>query len=299
VWFPVLDGTARLGVMSARLSTVDGLALGRGRQLAGALAYLLTTKAAYGDRIVRASLTQRPALAADLRWMTLPPLAFDDQRVAIGAMLQPAYGIAGDAFDYAIEGDRLHLAIFDAVGHGLASSLLATLAIVAYRHGRRDGMSLPELYLAIDQAVVDVYGQEMFVTAQLLELDVSVGTGHMLNAGHPPPLVLREHARPVQLHSDVALPIGLGHHEAEVADVQLERGDTLIYFSDGMVEARSADGSEFGLDRLADVMVKAVATGLHPWEATRRAAHEVVDHHDGLLSDDATIVQVTWRGPEP
>src|SRR6267378_596512 len=57
----------------------------------------------------------------------------------IAGALEPAYDIAGDAFDYAINGADLHLAIFDGLGHGLGSTLLTGLAVGAYRHARRDG----------------------------------------------------------------------------------------------------------------------------------------------------------------
>ena len=59
---------------------------------------------------------------------------------------------AGDAFDYAVKGTDLHLAIFDGLGHGIGSTLLTGLAVGAYRHARRDGAPVAGMHAAIDAA---------------------------------------------------------------------------------------------------------------------------------------------------
>ena len=58
---------------------------------------------------------------------------------AVSGALEPAYAIAGDSFDYAVESDHLHVAITDGMGHGLRAALLASLAVSALRHARRRG----------------------------------------------------------------------------------------------------------------------------------------------------------------
>lgn len=55
----------------------------------------------------------------ELLWRNLPPLTFATDTVAISAVLEPCYEVGGDAFDYAVDQDHAHLAIYDAVGHGL------------------------------------------------------------------------------------------------------------------------------------------------------------------------------------
>jgi serine phosphatase RsbU (regulator of sigma subunit) len=92
-------------------------------------------------------------------------------------------------------------------------------------------------------------------------------------------------------------PLGIGHHEPEIAVEHLQPGDALLLFTDGLVEARSASRESFGFDRLADFLGRAVATGLSPAETMRRLVHDVVDHHGGRLQDDATALLVEWTGP--
>jgi serine/threonine protein phosphatase PrpC len=296
VWFPILDGTARMGVMSASVRDGGALVLRRGNQLAGIVTFLLVAKSQIGDAIVRASDAKPLSLAAEMRWATIPPLAFEHGPVAIGAMLEPAYEIAGDTFDYAIDGSTLHLAIFDAVGHGLQSSQLASLAVYAYRRHRRDRLSLEELYRTLDGIIGGQYSVDHFVTAQLATLDLETGHLHCVNAGHPRPLLLREQTNITEIPFDACVPLGLGNTEVMVTDATLQPGDTVVFLSDGVLEARDANGEMFGVARLSDHLVRAAAGELTPSEAVRRASHAVVAHHGGNLDDDATMLLVRWHG---
>ncbi|WP_433221888.1 PP2C family protein-serine/threonine phosphatase [Dactylosporangium sp. CS-047395] len=76
-------------------------------------------------------------LAAEIIWTQLPPLTFATDRATVAAILEPAYEVGGDAFDYAANGDALHVALFDAVGHGIEASALTALTLSAYRNARR------------------------------------------------------------------------------------------------------------------------------------------------------------------
>jgi serine phosphatase RsbU (regulator of sigma subunit) len=90
-------------------------------------------------------------------------------------------------------------------------------------------------------------------------------------------------------------PLGIPHADPEIGTEQLEPGDALLLFTDGMVEARSPGGQAFGFDRLADFFGRAAASDQEPAETMRRLVHTVVDHHGGRLQDDATCVLVEWH----
>lgn len=296
-WFPLTDGTSRVGVMRVRLDPSDTSAIGRSADLASLAAYLLVAKAPLSDRLTRLLNAQPLTLAAEMRWAALPPLSFEEKRVAIGAMLQPAYEIAGDTIDYALDGDTLSVAIFDAIGHGLTASQLASTAVYAYRLGRLQRLPLEDLYRSIDDAVANQFGDESYVTAQLAILDLTAGSVRSICAGHPQPLLLRNRTAIHELQADTQLPLGLGHRDVAVTEQQLQPGDTLVYYSDGISEARAANGEEFGVERLKDFLVRAAASDLTPVETARRALHAVRAHHADQLADDATLALVNWRGP--
>lgn len=295
-WFPLTDGTSRVGVMRVRVDTTDTSAMKRSADLAALAAYLLVAKAPLSDRLTRLFNAQPLSLAAEMRWAALPPLSFEEKRVAIGAMLQPAYEIAGDTIDYAVDGDTFSVAIFDAMGHGLAASQLANIAVYAYRLGRLQRLSLEDLYRCIDDAVAEEFGGESFVTAHLATLDLTSGSLRSICAGHPQPLLLRDRTSIHELQAGTHLPLGLGHGDVAVTEQRLQPGDTIVYYSDGISEARAADGEEFGVERLKDFLVRAAASDLTPAETARRALHAVRDHHDDHLADDATLALIRWRG---
>ena len=133
-------------------------------------------------------------LAAEMLRAQLPPLTFSTGHLVISGVLEPSYDVGGDAFDYAVNGNIAHLALFDAAGHGSASGMrsvvLASLALAAYRNARRADYDLVETYHHIDDAVRrhDAYG---LITAVLVELDQSSGLLRVISAGHPGGIVLR------------------------------------------------------------------------------------------------------------
>lgn len=84
--------------------------------------------------------------------------------------------------------------------------------------------------------------------------------------------------------------------QAEVCVDQLEPGDRLLLFTDGITEARNADGDLFGLERFTDFLIRHHADGLPVAETLRRLIHAVLAHHDGRLDDDATVLFCQWHG---
>jgi hypothetical protein len=73
------------------------------------------------------------ALQAELVWAFLAPRTFATDRVLLAASLEPAYEVGGDAFDYSLLGDHLHVSIFDALGHDLSAGLLASVGMASCR----------------------------------------------------------------------------------------------------------------------------------------------------------------------
>jgi serine phosphatase RsbU (regulator of sigma subunit) len=238
-------------------------------------------------------------LAAELRWAMLPPLTFTSEAVSVACVLEPAYEVAGDAFDYAVNDEVLHLAIFDAMGHGLEASRMANLAVGSYRHSRRQGLDLLETFTAMDAVVAEQFGPDQFVTGQLARVDLGTGWLWWVNAGHPRPMLLRRGLPIEDLQCETSLPLGLGSVPTSVAEVRLEPGDALLFLTDGVIEARSPGSELFGRHRLANLWADVAATSGHvPAEVMRKLCHSVLDHQKGRLQDDATLLLLTWTGPD-
>lgn len=133
------------------------------------------------------------------------------------------------------------------------------------------------------------------MTAVLAELDLASGRFCWIRAGHPAPLLLRGSKVVKTLRGESGLPLGLGNpgHETEES---LEPADQVVFFTDGVTEARSPDGTFFGADRLADLVGRTSAGGTPPPETLRRLMHLILEHQGGDLHDDATAVLVEWAG---
>jgi hypothetical protein len=111
-------------------------------QFAHLIAELYVSNSQYTDHYEWFRRQEPMALPAEMQHDLLPPLTFGTDRLVISGLLAPAYEVGGDAFDYALNGNIAHLALFDAVGHGLQASLLSSLAVSCYRNARRAGLDL-------------------------------------------------------------------------------------------------------------------------------------------------------------
>lgn len=301
IWVPVISGADRLGVLSAHLGPGaqpgDDPGLVNDLQaLAAAFAGIVATRRTYGDSLERTRRRLPMQLAAEIIWNQLPPLTFATAGAAVAAILEPCYDVGGDAFDYAINGSVLHVAIFDAVGHGIAASALTSLAISAYRNARRCGLDLADSYRSVDKWVHAQYPAD-FVTAVIAELDVATGVYRKISAGHPEELLLRGGRLVRTLAAPTALPLGLGHlgdPNPAIAEERLEPGDAVLLYTDGVVEARTETGEQFGVDRLVDCVTKALADQLRPAETMRRLVRTLLTRQQDQLEDDATALLLTW-----
>ena len=298
LWVPLLDGTERLGVLELchhSPELLEGLK-GPVTSLAGLVGELVVSKGQYTDVFERVRRGVPMGVAAELLWRQVPPLTFATSRFVVTAQLEPWHQVGGDAFDYSLDGDVLHLAVLDGMGHGLGATLLVSVALAAYRNARRTSLHLVATAAAIDSTLADQFGDDSFVTGVLARLQVSTGTLSLLCAAHPPPLLVRD-GRPVgEAHADPGLPLGFGGREDTVAHTFLQPGDRLLLFTDGVIEARSADGEFFGLARLVDLLTRQEAAGQPPPETLRRLIHTVLDHQHDALQDDATLLLLEWAG---
>lgn len=297
LWVPLVDGVERLGVVHFELDRIDDDRRGTLTKVAALLAAETVSRGQYSDAVTLTRRTREMTLAAELQWRLMPPQAVTTRGVKVAAALEPSYVVAGDAYDYACNDTLLHLAVVDAIGHDLHATLVSGLAVGAYRHARRRHLDLARSAEEMEAALQQQFGGETFATAVLAELDTSSGELAYINAGHPPPLLLRQGRIVGPLDTSHRLPVGIGHINpatAAIGRTRLQPQDRVLFYTDGMIEARSATGKGFGLERLEAFIRRHLTDGRSDPEILRRLMHSVVDHHHGRLDDDATMVMVYW-----
>src|SRR5437660_2905686 len=294
IYVPVSVRAERLGVLEILLPDEPSAEL-REQLQRGAIVvgYVVSTARRYTDLFERVRRRRDLILAAEIQWELLPVLAYEGDELSVAGALEPAYAIAGDSFDYAIEHDHLHMAITDGMGHGVRAALLGSLAVAALRHARRRGHDILAQAKEASQVVHDQFGGDQFVTATVASVDVPKDEMRIVNAGHPQPWLARgDSVHALDLYADFPLGLFPGVDYQEQV-LRLEPGDRVLLVSDGVIEAASPDGEEFGDERLVELIAATRAEA--PPEAVRRITRAVIDHRQVPLRDDATVVCLDWR----
>jgi hypothetical protein len=300
VWVPLVDGAERLGVLGVRSASMDAVRLRRSRLLAHTLSMVVTTKRTYSDWFVARTRTRPMHAHTEMLRAFLPPRSIGTTSVISTGVLEPAYDLGGDAFDHSLTRNILHASIFDSMGHDLASGLTTAVALACCRNARRSRAELSEMVGSVDRALAQ-WLPDQFCTGVVCQLDAATGVLRWSNCGHPAPLLIRgQRVLQRALDSPPEPPMGLhgllGPAGARtVHETSLEPGDRVLLYTDGVTEARRGGGDEFGLERFADFIIRSAAAGERPAEILRLLIHDILDHNNDRLSDDATILLVEWQ----
>lgn len=296
VFVPLSEGSERLGVLELTHPGWNDDLRPLLEPVVRILVLLLISKRRYTDVVLRSRRSEPLSPAAELQWDLLPPLTCSTGAVSVSGILEPAYTIGGDSFDYALNPAGLEFAIVDAVGRGMPAVLLAVSAIGNLRNARREGADLEAAYTTTGEVLAEQFGDFAFVTGQLGSLTLETGELSWLNAGHPLPLLVRDRSLVGELQCAPSLPMGLGGTVSEIATERLQPGDRVLFYTDGVVESRSPDGEHFGVERLADLLVRATLDDVFPAETVRRLSSSIMSYNGAGLSDDATLLVIDYHG---
>ncbi|GHB53990.1 hypothetical protein GCM10010377_51230 [Streptomyces viridiviolaceus] len=299
LWLPMLDGVERVGMVAFHAPALDARTLEDCHALASLITLILLDKSTYSDTLRRLQRTSDMRLPAEMVWAFLPPRTIGTDLITSSAVLEPAYDLGGDCFDHALSGGTLHAAVLDAMGHDLAAGITSSVALAALRHARHHATDLADTVTNIDATLSEVFA-DRHTTGILAQLDTTTGHLTWANCGHPPPLLIRNRDLvPHALEREPEPPLGMGARlpgiRRTIHHAQLEPGDRVLLHTDGVTEARSADGRLFGETRFADFIIRAIAAGEPAPEALRRLVNTILEQQDSRLSDDATILMLEWH----
>lgn len=289
---PVTERGEAIGLLELSLpASPDAASAAEIGRLAHVLAFVLIANRRHTDLYEWGQRTRPLSLSAEIQHRLLPgPQTCEAGSFTLAGWLEPSAGIAGDTFDFSLARDLLHLSLTDAMGHGVAAALTATLCVGGLRNARNAGESLLEQVSSTNQAMADhaADGREDFATGVVGRVDLRTGSSALVNAGHVPPYLVRE-SQLVPLDLPVDLPLGLFRDTAyRTSRVDLQPGDRLVFLTDGMLERNA-----FDMDFPAAI---ADTRALHPREAVRALADRVLAKAGNQLSDDATVLCLDWHG---
>ena len=293
VFAPITSRGDAIGVLELLLPDAPDPHAGRQiAQAAHALAYLVIANQRHTDVFEWGQRSVSLSLSAEIQHRLLPgSYTCEGGQFTLAGWLEPAGEVGGDTFDFALEPEHLHVSVTDAMGHNVQAAILATLLVGALRNGRRAGLDLLEQARAANEHMVEHASRGQFVTGQLVRVELAASRAWIVNAGHPPPLRLRDgRVEEVDLVADP--PFGASSDADFCAqELELLPGDRFLFLTDGMLDRSAA-----GLD-----MNAAIRAGreLHPREAVQRLADAVLDSSGGDLRDDATTLCFDWHGGAP
>jgi sigma-B regulation protein RsbU (phosphoserine phosphatase) len=217
------------------------------------------------------------------------------RRFTLEARTVPAATVAGDLYDFVERrGDRLVVLVGDVSGKGFPAALMMAKVISDFRPAAHHAPSPAAILGHLNTELVRHNPRGMFVTAACLALDVDAGRMLVSNAGHLPPLWHRQSAGTVLAYEgDGGPPLGI-LPGARFPDQELVmgEGDTLLLYTDGVIEAGGPGDTSFGVERLAEAMRSRLpSSGDLVGDLL-----EVVRSHSGggPPADDLTLVALRW-----
>lgn len=226
------------------------------------------------------------SVAAELQWDLLPIRADTFGEYQVAGVLEPAYEVAGDVFDYSSTGDSVWAYSFDGMGHGIEATMTSVLVLSAVRNSRRQGGTLVEQMTLANEVVWDQYRGDRFVTGAACRLS-SDGAVEVVNAGHEPiRTVIDGHVERLDLVADLPLGVQPSVSYSLQQAAKLGRGDGIAMFSDGPA-SQSAGGDPYGDDHLDDTLAD-------KWsDVPLQTGHDVISDVVDFLGDDGVDDDVT------
>ena len=212
----------------------------------------------------------------------------------IAGVWQPARAIGGDFYDVVKFSERkIGVCIGDVVGKGISAALLMANLQASFRAFTPDPISPGTLVGKMNGVLCNNIAADKFVTFCYCTIDVAEGRLTYAGAGHWPPILLRKSREAIVLR-DGGPPLGIfPGREYEDIIVDLESGDHVVFYTDGLTEATNSEGQEFGERRLVDVGSQNLRLSAN--QLLEKIVTEVTQFSVGNFQDDLTMVVVSVK----
>jgi sigma-B regulation protein RsbU (phosphoserine phosphatase) len=210
--------------------------------------------------------------------------------VTLAVSWQPANGVGGDCFDTLQFGQGLGISIADIAGKGLPAALLMSNLQAAVRAFAQETAAPSSICGSVNRLLCRNMAAGRFATFCYARVDATGRRIVYANAGHNPPLLIRSDGTCERL-TDGGTVLGVFPETAyDQGELALGSGDRLLFYTDGITEARNPDGDEYGEEKLAEAAVLSRTQGVDTMKDTLMAS--VNDFTGGKFDDDATLIVV-------
>jgi sigma-B regulation protein RsbU (phosphoserine phosphatase) len=251
------------------------------------------------EAALRRKLDDEISLARAIQVALYPKTIAQPEGYEIVAFNLPSRTVSGDLFQVLTRKDGKECVLFvaDVSGKGIGAALL-TASLEALAAAPIEGGRSPDrIFSRVSALLHRRTSPEKYATALLAVLRLQSGRVDYANAGHNPGLLVSELGSLKSLHA-TGVPLGMfPHSDYQCERFSLNRGDTLILFTDGIVEARNSQGEEYGSERLERVVME------HRHSSARELAQAIERDLDAFIqgvpfADDRTMVILRRCLPE-
>ena len=207
----------------------------------------------------------------------------------------PAKFVGGDLYDYYVRDNKLFFCVGDVSGKGVPAALLMTISHSLFRTVSAREDHPEQIMETLNSSISDNNPDIMFITMFLGVMDLSTGTIRYCNAGHNPPIVIRNGQAEI-LSTEPSLLLGVEMNARYTAnELTLLPGDTLFLYTDGLTEAENIRKELFGERRaLETAAISGTLTASEQMERMQQAVHTFVDGAE--QSDDLTMLVIRFMG---
>lgn len=219
-------------------------------------------------------------------------------RVDAFALVQPAREVGGDLYDFFIEKDRyLYFAVGDVSGKGVPASLVMAITRASFRFIAKMGLSMEEVVGKMNDTLSEGNDTGMFVTFFAGKIDLQTGEFEYCNAGHNPIVVISPDGKAEYLKPKPNLALGLFPQFPYVLEKgRVEKGSSLVLYTDGVTEAERADKEQFGEEQLIGWAGKYRGSYANADESCHQLLNEVKAFTAGNEpNDDITIMTIDLK----
>jgi serine phosphatase RsbU (regulator of sigma subunit) len=238
-----------------------------------------------------AHIQEQIEVAESIQHRLLPASNVQMRGLDLAAFYLATNQIGGDYYDvFAVSPNKVAAVIADVSGHSIASGLLMTAARSATRLLLRDASSPAAILRQLNETLYgDLDQTGLFISLALLMLDLDTREARFANAGHNPPLQFRPTCDDVRDLDATGLLLGiLPDATYDEVELTVAAGDTFVFYTDGVTEARDRHGAMFGEDRLRDLVQ--CAGRLPAGHVANTIRQRVYAHAGGHLADDVTVL---------
>ncbi|HSM69530.1 MAG TPA: GAF domain-containing SpoIIE family protein phosphatase [Xanthomonadales bacterium] len=208
------------------------------------------------ELLANAILHQEVTVAREIQMSTLPKVMPKVDAYDVHGMFRPTDHTGGDLYDLVVLDDKLFMLLGDATGHGFGPALSATQMQAMLRVSFRLGANLDQAYVQVNNQLEEDLPDDRFITAFMGFLDPHSHVVHYHSGGQGPILHFKAASGECEWRKPTSFPVGVMPLDGTAAaqTLKLEPGDVLALISDGVYEYTALDGSQFGEDRVADIM---------------------------------------------